>query len=64
MREKLESIFNALQALEIRPTPHNTSIMSGVYQILREVYQEMGVCDHVEGKENRAAVGSDGRGTD
>ena len=51
MLEKIEDIFNALQELEAKPTPHNVSILSGVYQVLREIYQEM------EGTEN-AGTGS------
>lgn len=39
MREKIESVFNALQELDIKPTPNNVSILSGVFDVLREVYQ-------------------------
>ena len=40
MKEKIESVFNALKELDIKPTPHNVSILSGVYDLLRDVYQE------------------------
>ena len=42
MKEKLTDIFNALQELELKPTPNNVSILDGVYAVLREVYKEMG----------------------
>ena len=47
MQEKIEEIFNALQMLDMKPTPNNVSIMDGVYLILREIYNELGVHDHV-----------------
>lgn len=37
--EELETVFNALQELDMKPTPHNVSIMNGVYDILRRIYQ-------------------------
>lgn len=46
MKEKVKDIFEALQALDMKPTPRNTSIMSGVYDLLREIYGEL------EGMEN------------
>lgn len=41
MKEKINAIFEALQSLEMKPTPSNVSIMNGVYAFLREIYQEM-----------------------
>ena len=38
--EELKTVFNALQELDMKPTPHNVSIMNGVYEILRRIYQE------------------------
>lgn len=43
MKEKIETAFNALKELDIKPTPHNVSILCGVYDLLREIYQ--GVSD-------------------
>ena len=39
MREQIEDVFNALQNLDIKATPNNVSILSGVYDVLREIYQ-------------------------
>lgn len=41
MKEKIDAVFNILQQLELKPTPNNTSIMCGVYNTLREVYQKL-----------------------
>lgn len=41
MLEKLEQCFDALQSLDMKPTPHNVSIMDGVYSLLRELYGEL-----------------------
>ena len=60
MQKKIEEVFDALQALDMKPTPHNVSIMCGVYEVLREVFNELeGMKD--AGTENRSAADSDGR---
>ena len=41
MKERVEEVFDALQELDIKPTPNNVSIMSGVYSVLREIYESM-----------------------
>ena len=38
MKEQIEAVFNALKELDIKATPHNVSILDGVYDILREIY--------------------------
>jgi hypothetical protein len=48
MKEKIESVFNALQELDVKPTPNNVSILNGVYEILRGIYQEMGEKENAE----------------
>ena len=48
MLEKLNDVFTALQELDIKGTPHNVSILNGVYEILREIYQEMGEKENAE----------------
>ena len=48
MKEKIESVFNALQELDVRPTPQNVSILNAVYEILRGIYQEMGEKENAE----------------
>ena len=40
IKQKIEAVFNALQELNIKPTPHNVSLLSGVYNLLREAYVE------------------------
>lgn len=47
MRERIEVIFEALKQLDLKPTPGNVSIMNGVYEQLRAVYNEL-----KEGEEN------------
>ena len=39
MKEKIEEIYNSLQELDMKPTPHNVSIMVCVFEALRELYQ-------------------------
>ena len=41
MEEKIETAFNALKELDIKPTPHNVSILDGVFNVLRDVYIEL-----------------------
>lgn len=48
MKDRIEGVFNALQELDLKPTPHNTSIMDQVYDILRGVYKEL---DETEAKD-------------
>lgn len=47
MKEQLESVFNALQDLEVKPTPNNVSILNAVYATLREIYKELGESENV-----------------
>ena len=60
MQNKIEEAFDALQELNMKPTPHNVSIMIGVYEILKEVYAELESMKDAR-TENRAAADSDGR---
>ena len=41
MKEKINECFEALKELDIKPTPNNVSILSGVYDILRSVHSEL-----------------------
>lgn len=41
MKKVIESVFDTLQDLDMKPTPHNVSIMDYVYQTLRNIYKEM-----------------------
>ena len=61
MKEKIEEIFNALQELEsIKTTPRNISILNGVFNLLREIYNDLGVGENVGScAENRSTVDSE-----
>ena len=53
MKEKIEAVFNALQELDIKATPHNVSILDGVYDVLREIYNGGGAdADSISGRDN------------
>ena len=57
MKDRILVVFEALKQLDMKPTPGNVSIMNGVYEQLRAVYNEM-----KEGKEDagsRATVDSE-----
>ena len=41
MKEKVTACFDTLQELDIKPTPHNVSILAGVYELLRQVFEEL-----------------------
>lgn len=41
MKERINECFEALKELDIKPTPHNVSILAGVYDNLRSVYAEL-----------------------
>lgn len=41
MKDRIQVCFNALQELDIKPTPHNVSILNGVYETLRSVYSDI-----------------------
>ena len=63
--DKIETIFEALKLLDIKPTPNNVSIMNGVYNGLKQIYAEMeGTNNAGSGTENGTAADSDGRGND
>lgn len=60
MKNKIESVFNSLQELDMKPSPHNVSIMDGVFSCLRDIYKEMEMIKN-GGTENGSAADSDGR---
>ena len=41
LKNKIQECFDALQELNLKPTPHNVSILAGVYELLRQVYTEL-----------------------
>lgn len=40
-KTRVETVFNSLQELDMKPTPHNSSIMHGVYSLLKLIYQDL-----------------------
>lgn len=40
MKDKVNEIFNALQELDIKATPHNVAILDGVFDFLRQIYAD------------------------
>ena len=53
MKEKIETVFNALQELDIKATPHNVSLLSGVFDLLRDLYNGGDdVADCADGRDN------------
>lgn len=63
MKEKIEDVFNALQELDMKTTPHNVSIMNGVFQFLKAVYKELEEAEN-GGTENGSEIDPDGRNQD
>ncbi len=41
MKGRIGGIYNALQALDIRPTPENARILTAVYNTLQGIYEEL-----------------------
>ncbi len=62
IKDKLEEAFNALQQLDMKPTPGNVSIMDGVYSFMKEIYKELEAVENAG--ENRTEVNPEGRNTD
>lgn len=58
MKEQIESVFEALKELEMKPTPKNVSIMNGVYNRLKGIYKEL---EEKENAANRRTADPDGR---
>lgn len=57
MKDKIETIFEALKLLDIKPTPNNVSILNGVYDMLRALYNEAN--EAKEGVPNAGKTNSD-----
>lgn len=41
IKTRIETVFNSLKDLDMKPTPHNSSIMHGVYSLLKLIYQDL-----------------------
>lgn len=41
MKGKIGGIYNALQGLDIRPTPENARILTAVYNTLQDIYTDL-----------------------
>lgn len=59
MKEMLEGVFNSLQDLDMKPTPHNVRIMDDIYFTLREIYK--GLEESENGTENGTAADPGGQ---
>jgi hypothetical protein len=59
MKDKINEVFNALQELDVKPTPHNVSIMCGVYDFLKIIYKELEEKENV-GTESESYTGKHG----
>lgn len=59
MKEKIAEAFEALKQLDIKATPNNVSILDGVYDVLRIIYNELGGAE-----DGRSTPASDGRDND
>lgn len=63
VEDKINEVFEALQHLDIKPTPHNVSIMCGVYDFLKIIYKELEGLENV-GTESGNYNGKHGAGTE
>lgn len=59
MKDRIEGIFNSLQDLDMKLTPHNVGIMDDVYSTLRGIYREL-----EEAEEGKHAGAEDGTAAD
>ena len=41
MKEKIGGVYNALQGLDVKPTPGNARILTAVFNTLEEIYKEL-----------------------
>lgn len=41
MKDRIKQVYDALKELDMKPTPNNTSIMAGVYRVLKDIYAEL-----------------------
>lgn len=60
IKDRIESVFNALQDLDIKATPRNVSILCGVFDVLKDIYQN-GLEVSENGGKDGTAADSDGR---
>ena len=57
-KDRVADCFNSLQLLENVPvTPHNASILNGVYDQLKIIYEEVGEMENA--RTDRAAAGTE-----
>lgn len=63
MKEMIAVVFDSLKELDVKSTPHNVSILNGVYEILRGIYHEMEEKENA-GTKDRSTSDPDGRNND
>lgn len=62
IKARIETVFNVLQAIDIKGTPNNVDALNCAYSILREIYSELEAGENA-GKDGAEANPS-GRDTD
>jgi hypothetical protein len=55
IKDRIESVYNSLQDLDMKPTPHNVGIMGDVYFTLRGIYRELEEAENAGAKDGTAA---------
>lgn len=56
MKGKIGGIYNALQELDIKPTPENARILTAVYNTLQDIYTDL---EKEEAKDERTESGAE-----
>ena len=46
MKGKIGGIYQALQGLDLKPTPDNAKIMTAVYNTLEDIYNDLEAQEH------------------
>ena len=46
MKGKIGGVYNALQGLDLKPTPENAKIMTAVYNTLEDIYKKLEAEEH------------------
>lgn len=46
MKGKIGGVYNALQGLDLKPTPENAKIMTAVYNTLEDIYRALEADEH------------------
>ena len=55
IKDRIESVYNSLQDLDMKPTPHNVGIMDDIYFTLRGIYRELEEAENAGAKDGPEA---------